>query len=164
MTIKYQPNELLRKIAPIKKIERLVTGKLTLNRAVLSFLDDADFIDQDAVEETALRTIKQYKEKYKDERDDGASVAEAKDEALNDKVLLINRVQNTILSEVSSGIKDAYDGEYYRWTPSDAEVPDPIHQLNYGKKFKIGVGEMPGDRYGCRCGMEILVAESKLEL
>lgn len=66
--------------------------------------------------------------------------------------------------QVAGEIKDRYEGEFYIWLPSDAEEPDPEHQLNYGKKFQVGEGEMPGDRFGCRCGMEILVPETKLDL
>jgi hypothetical protein len=88
---------------------------------------------------------------------DGASKAEALDETLNDRKLLVNRVQNNIVFQIKEEIADAYAGEFYEWLPSDAETPDPIHQLNYGSTFQIGVDEMPGDRYGCRCGMNILV-------
>jgi uncharacterized protein YunC (DUF1805 family) len=39
-------------------------------------------------------------------------------------------------------------------------VPDSQHQLLYGKKFKVGTGDkegnMPGERWGCMCGMKIL--------
>lgn len=162
--IRYLPNELLRKIAPAKKIEKLVSGRLTLNRAVLSFLNDVDFISKQSVERTALKTIKEYKQRFQEEKKDGVPTSEAKDDALNDKKLLVNRVQNTVVNQIAGEIKDQYRGEFYKWLPSDASEPDPLHQLNYGKKFQLGKGEMPGDRYGCRCGMQILVSESKLDL
>jgi hypothetical protein len=76
----------------------------------------------------------------------------------------VARVQNAVVYEIAQDIKDQYRGEFYEWLPSDAETPDPIHQLNYGKKFQMGKGEMPGDRYGCRCGMNVLVSESTLSL
>jgi hypothetical protein len=164
MSIRYLPNEMLKKVAPEKKVKKLISGKLTLNKAVLSFLDDIDFISKKTVERTALNTIKQYKERYAEEKQDGVPADEAKDDAVNDKKLLVKRVQNTIVNEIAGEIKDQYRGEYYKWLPSDANEPDPLHQLKYGKKFQIGKGEMPGDRYGCRCGMYILVDESKLDL
>lgn len=164
MTIRYRPDDMLRKIAPKKKVDKLVSGKLTLNKAVLSQLADADFLSKKALERTALKTIKEYKARYKEEKEDGLSPDKAFDEAVNDNKLLINRVQNTVVNEVAKEIKDQYRGEYYTWLPSDANEPDPVHQLNYGKRFQIGKGEMPGDRYGCRCGMAILVNETKLEL
>lgn len=164
MSIKYDPREFLKKIAPAKKIEKLVTGRLTLNKAVLSFLSDVDFISKPTVERTALRVIQGYKEKFQEEKDDGVPADEAKKDAVADKKLLVQRVENSVVKQVASEIKDQYRGEYYKWLPSDAVEPDPVHQLNYGRKFQIGKGEMPGDREGCKCGMLILVKGSKLEL
>ncbi len=157
MSITYLPSKLLNKIAPAKKIEKLLTQRLTLNRAALSFVDAIDFMSTKTIEKTALKTIKDYKERFKEE-------PEIKDDVMEDKSLLVNRVQNTIVNQVAGEIKDQYSGEYYKWLPSDADEPDPEHQLNYGETFQIGDGEMPGDRYGCRCGMQILVKESKLDL
>ncbi len=162
--IKYLPKDLLKKIAPKSKIEKLVSGRLTLNKAVLSFLDPIDFISKESVERVALQTIRQYKDRFEEEKDQGASTEDAKEVAVNDNKLLVNRVQNTIVNQVAGEIKDQYRGEYYKWLPSDALIPDPLHQLKYGKTFQIGKGEMPGDRYGCMCGMQIQVKESKLEL
>lgn len=164
MAIRYLPDEMLRKLAPKKKVEKLMTSRLNLNRAVLSTLANADFMSKQTLERTALKTIKQYKAAYKEEKEKGTPASEAKEEAINDKKLLVNRVQNSVVYEIAGEIKDQYRGEYYKWLPSDASEPDPLHQLNYGKKFQIGKGEMPGDRYGCRCGMQILVDETKLEL
>lgn len=155
--IRYLPNEIIRKIAPTKKVEKLVTSRLSLNKAVLSLVSDNDLISKESIEQTALTVIKQYKERFKEE-------PEVKTEVLEDKKLLVNRVQNEVISEVAEQIKDGYRGEFYKWLPSDADEPDPLHQLKYGRKFQIGRGEMPGDRYGCRCGMLILVPETKLEL
>ena len=73
-------------------------------------------------------------------------------------------MQNETVFQIGQEIKAEYEGEFYEWLPSDAEEPDPLHQLNYGQVFRIGDGEQPGDRYGCRCGMNILVPEKKLEL
>src|ERR1044072_7172335 len=130
MTIRYRPDDMLRKIAPKKKVDKLVSGKLTLNKAVLSQLSGADFLSKDALERTALRTIKEYKARYKEEKEDGLPAEKAFDEAVNDNKLLINRVQNTVVNEVAKEIKDQYRGEYYTWLPSDANEPDPIQQRN----------------------------------
>ncbi len=83
---------------------------------------------------------------------------------MNDKKLLVNRVQNSMVKQIAVSIKEEYLGEFYIWLPSDAMEPDPEHQLKYGKRFQIGKGEMPGDRDGCKCGMDILVKEKELEL
>lgn len=162
--IRYHPLELLRKIAPAQKVERLVSSRLTLNRAVLSMFDDIDFLSKDVLTRTALRTIREYKQRFQQEKEEGTPPAQAKEDAVNDKRLLVNRVQNSVIQQVAGEIKDQYSGEYYKWLPSTADEPDPLHQLKYGKKYQIGKGEMPGDRWGCKCGMQILVKESKLEL
>lgn len=91
--------------------------------------------------------------------------AEAKAEEIKkNPKQLIQRVQNEIIFQVKERIKEKYDGEKYEWLPSDADEPDPEHQLLYGTIRTVGVGEMPGDRYGCKCGMRILTDEEKLNL
>lgn len=164
MTIKHDPSKLLKKIAPPNKLEKLVTGKLTLNRAALAIFNDVDFLSKRDLTTVALKTVKQYQRRYKNERESGTPAAEAKDLTINDKKLIVNRMQNAIVAQIAQEIKDEYAGERYKWLPSDADTPDPEHQLNYGKTFVIGDGEMPGDRMGCRCAMEILVKADKLEL
>lgn len=155
--IKYQPDKLLAKIAPESKIKKMMTQRVTLKKSAFKFLDDSDVIAKENVVDVALKVIKSYKERIKEDRD-------VKDEITDDPKLLINRVQNEVVLQISNEIKSQYDGEFYIWLPSDAEEPDPEHQANYGEKFQIGVGEMPGERYGCRCGMEILTEDTKLQL
>ncbi len=157
MTIKYEPSKLLSRIAPEKKIEKLLRPGLSLKRAALSFTSRFDVLDRDAIARVALKTIKGYKARVKDDPD-------AKAEIIDDPKQLIQRVQNEVVFQVANEIRDTYSGEFYVWLPSDAEEPDPEHQLNYGETFQIGVGEQPGDRFGCRCGMEILVKETSLNL
>lgn len=164
MAIKFQPTNMLRRIAPKKKVERLVTQKLTLNRAAVTFLERSDVLSKKKLEKIALKVIKQYKSRYKDERADGLSKSAALDETLNKKKLMVQRVRNACVYEIAQDIKSEYRGEYYVWLPSTASEPDPQHQLNYGLTFQLGVGEMPGDRYGCMCGMQILVDETRLNL
>jgi hypothetical protein len=157
MSIKYDPNAMLQKLAPAKKLKKLVSSKVTLKRTVLSHLNDAEFLDEKSVKRVALKTIKSYKERIKDNPD-------VKAEILKDPKQLIQRVQNEVITQIAGEIKEKYKGERYEWLPSDAEEPDPEHQLNYGKIFIVGYGEMPGDRIGCRCGMRILVEDSSLEI
>lgn len=164
MTIRYFPEDMLKKLAPKKKIERLLTDKLTVNRTALSMVDSADFIDKKKISSVALKVAKKYRQRYKDERKDGASKGEAMETAINDKKLLVQRVQNAIVWQVSQEIREQYSGEKYRWLPSSAEHPRDEHQLNYGKVFTIGDGEQPGDKDGCQCGMEILVKDKELKL
>jgi len=148
------PSEFLKKALPDKKVARLVTQRLTLNRAAVLALGD-DVLSKKTIEKVATKVIRSYKATFEEK-----TLAET----LNDKALLLQRVQNAATHEVSQEIQDKYAGEEYEWLPSDADEADPEHQLNYGKIFKLGEGEAPGDRYGCRCGMNILVRETKLEL
>ncbi len=155
--IKYEPDKLLAKIAPARKIKKLLKGNLSLKKAALSFIDDIDFIDKKAVTETALKVVKAYKLRAKGD-------PEEKDLIKKDPAQLIQRVQNQVILQIGTAIKEKYTGERYIWLPSDALDPRPEHQLNYGLEFQIGDGDQPGDEYGCRCGMQILVDDSSLNL
>lgn len=157
MSIIYDPANIVKKIAADKKIKSILKDNLSLKKAALNFVDKFDVIDKKDITRVALKTIKGYKERIKEN-------PELADEILSNPAQLIQRVQNEVIFQVATDIKETYAGEQYTWLPSDADEPDPEHQLNYGKVFTVGEGEMPGDRYGCRCGMEILVQGSKLEL
>ncbi len=155
--IRYHPEDLLKKIAPERKIKKLLKGDISLKRTALSFVDDIDFLNKKSINDVALKVINGYEARISDD----PSLAK---DIKKDPAQLIQRVQNQVVFQVSNEIKDKYDGEFYIWLPSDAEEPDPEHQLNYGEKFQIGSGEQPGERYGCRCGMNILVDDSSLQL
>lgn len=157
MSIIYDPKSFAQKIMSDKKIKSLLKGNLSLKKAAFKLTDKFDIIDKKDVVDVALKTVSDYKQRIKLD-------PTLKDEILDDPKQLIQRVQNSLIFQVKESIKTTYEGEQYTWLPSDAEEPDPEHQLNYGKVFTVGDGEMPGDRYGCRCGMEILVKESTLDL
>lgn len=151
---------MLKKVAPQSKIKRMLRGNISLKRTALGFIDAVDFINKRSVTKVALKVINNYKSRIKA---DGS----VKEEILDDPKLLIQRVQNEFVFQVGKEIKDTYKGERARWLPSAAEEPDPEHAKNYGKEYVIGEGidgEEPGDRYGCQCGVEILVNETKLDL
>jgi hypothetical protein len=155
--IVYDPKKMLRKIAPDKKIKNLITSKATLKKTALSFVSDVEFLSKKSIASVALKTIKGYKKRIKED-------SSIKKDLVKDPSQLIQRVQNEVVLQITTEIKDRYAGEFYVWLPSDADEPDPEHQLNYGKTFQIGDGEQPGDRIGCRCGMQILVDETQLDL
>lgn len=159
MAIIYDPTKELKKIAPESKIKKLISGNVSLKKTALSFVDSADFIDKKSVSRVALKTIKSYKKRIK-----ASDVDSLEKDIKKDPRLLVARVQNEIVFQISQEIKSKYMGEKYEWLPSDAEEPDPEHQLKYGKIYSVGDGEMPGDRYGCRCGMRILTDDEKLKL
>lgn len=164
MSIIFDPRNMLKKIAPVKKVEKLLTGKVTVKKTALRFLDDVEGIDKSQVLDVALKTIKGYKKRIK-AADDLSD--EVKGEILDDPKQLIQRVQNEIVFQMHEGIKRNYGGQRARWLPSDADEPRPEHQLNYGKEYTIGEGINgiePGDEYGCKCGVEILNENGSLDL
>ena len=171
MSIIYDPKALLKRVAPETKIKRLVSRKLDFKRAALSFIDSFDFIDKKAVSRIALKTVRDYQQRAAKEQVEAGFSKEASEElerslAKNPRQL-IQRVQNEVVWQVSKEIKSQYGDEMARWLPSDADEPDPEHQANYGKVFKISEGingEIPGERIGCRCGIEILTDETELKL
>lgn len=162
MPVTFLPLQIKKKFAPKKTVEKLVSRKLTINRAAVTMLSKSGVLSKKKVEEVAIKVIRSYKETLKEEIQDGTPRVEALDDALNDKKLMVQRVQNLAVSEVAKEVKKQYRGERYEWLPSSASTPDPLHQLKYGKRFWVGKGEMPGDRYGCQCGMRILVDEDQL--
>jgi hypothetical protein len=166
--IEYDPKKILKKIAPERKVKKLLTRKVSLKRTALSFVNDLDFLNKKRITEVALKTVKGYRERIAKEVVESDFDREAgrdlEKEIAKDPKQLVQRVQNEVISQVTSEIADKYAGEKYTWLPSDAEEPDPLHQLNYGKVFTVGDGEMPGERPGCRCGMLIHVEGSDLEL
>lgn len=168
LSIVYDPKKLLAKIAPPQKIKKLLRGDVTVKKTALNFVDATEFIDKKAVSRVALETARSYQLRIAKAQAEAGLDAEAgaaiEAEILANPAQLIQRVQNEFVFQISNEIKDQYAGEQYEWLPSDAEEPDPEHQLNYGKVFTIGDGEQPGERYGCRCGMNILVKETELQL
>lgn len=160
--ILYDPSEMLKKISPASKIKKLLSKRLSVKRAALSFVDNIDFIDKAKVATVALKAVRNYKERLSD-LEGKEKTLERKDITKNPK-LLIQRVQNAVVTQIKDEIKEKYAGEKYEWLPSDADEPDPEHQLKYGQIFTIGQGEMPGDRFGCRCAMRILTKDDELKL
>jgi len=170
MSIVFDPSKFVRKFAAGKKVKRLLKDNLSLKKTALSFVDDLDFINKKRVTDVALKTVKAYQErraKAAAEAGTKAAGKEVQGEILDDPRLLIQRVQNEVVFQAHQGIKDKYAGKRARWLPSSANEPRPEHQLNYGKTYVIGEGidgVEPGDEYGCQCGVEILVSETKLNL
>ncbi|WKV32901.1 hypothetical protein MAC3UK_0014 [Bdellovibrio phage MAC3UK] len=171
MAIIYDPKAMLKKIAPDKKIKKLVSKNLTVKKAALSFVKDIDFIDPNAVAEVALKTVRDYQMRVAKETVESGFDKAAGDELeaalVKNPKQLIQRVQNSLIFQISEKIKEKYRGEKYEWLPSDAEEPDPEHQLNYGKIFIVGERDYEGREFGtngCKCGMRILTKDEDLEL
>jgi hypothetical protein len=162
VSIKFYPSKFIAKVAPAKKIEKVVRANLTMKQTAFKFLEAFDdILDVQAVTRVALKTLKGYRARVKADPE-----LEAGD-LVDDPAQLVQRVQNEITFQIHDEIKDRYAGEFGVWLPSSAEEPRPEHQLNYGKTYQIGVGidgVEPGDEYGCQCGVEILVDGSSLDL
>lgn len=167
MGIKYEPSKLIKKIKLEDKALDLVTPNMALNRSALKAIAELGVLPKKTAETVALKVIKEYKAKAADLRKEGATKAEAKQEAANDGKKMRARVQSAVLYEQTRTIQRAYRGEFYKWLPSTAANPRDEHIPNYGKTFQLGVGDDngddPGDLYGCQCGMEILVDDTPEE-
>jgi hypothetical protein len=162
--IVFDPEKLLRKYAPESKIEGLLKRGFTLNRALLSAFSEIPFVNKRDLTKVVLEVAKLYRKKYRGLVKEGEGKGDAKKIAENESKLLTHRIQNLVVFKASEKIKEELKGEFYIWLPSDADEPDPLHQLKYGKKFQIGKGEMPGERFGCRCGMKILTGKKDIDI
>ncbi len=167
MAIIVDPTRMLKKLAPRRAIQRMVsTGghRIAVKKAALRAVSDIGIVTPKDLTDTVLNVVNQYKEKYANLRDDGASAGDALSDSVGDADLLINRVQNLVVFNIQEKVKENYDGEQYEWLPSDADEPRPEHQLLYGEIRTVGVGLMPGEEWGCRCGMRLLVDDTTLNL
>lgn len=164
MTIRYQPKRILKRMADKKNVEKLLTKKLNVNRTALNAIETSGVLGKKQLEKTALKVIKGYRKAADELRAKGATKAEAIRAISEDPRALVQQIQNATVHEITRQVKEQYHGAFYTWLPSTAKNPDKKHMKKYGKRFRIGKGEAPGDRFGCRCGMEIHVPESRLVL
>lgn len=163
---------MLRKLAPKAKIKRMISHRMSVKRTILANIGtDALPIDERSLAKVARNTLQGYKERVAKETVESnfekSAGDELKKQLIKDPKQLIQRVQNEVVYQVHQGIRDKYAGQKARWLPSDADEPRPEHQANYGKVYIIGEGIdgiEPGDEYGCKCGVEILTDETKLDL
>ena len=161
MSLKFDPKAYLKKVLP-KGFEdrKILTNDLNVKQTVLSSLTRAKAINGREIKSSIYNTAEQYKDKYERLRADGLKKSEAVNEAINNEALLKQRIYNTLIYDEVQELKKQFAGWYYTWLPSDAEEPDPEHALLYGKIFKVGEGDkngfMPGERWGCQCGIEFI--------
>lgn len=160
----FKPESFLKRIFPSGFWNRSLLNKdldfkQTAKRAILK----ATSLSGREVDATVDKVIKLYE--HKRDLIDGTADVE---KITNNGALLRQRLENLILYNEIQEQKEEHKGEYYRWLPSSAETPDPEHQLLYGKIFKVGEGDkdgnMPSERYGCRCGMELLTDAEKKDI
>lgn len=172
MSIIFDPTKMLKKVAPHAKLKRMVNGRFSVKRTILSTIGSKEFpVDKASIGKVARKTLLGYKQRVSkavavDHTAKGLG-DELKGQLLDDPKQLIQRVQNEVVFQVHELIRDKYGGRRARWLPSDADEPRPEHQANYGKEYIIGEGidgVEPGDEPGCKCGVEILTDETQLDL
>lgn len=156
MTVIYNPSSLLDRLLPADSSD-LLTSELKFKQKFKKALLKQDFISGKDLNYTVNNTLRFYKHKIKRLKNEGDR--SFKKDALNNEKLLYTRLENLILESVHDDILENYEGEPFIWLPSSAENPDPEHALNYGKRYIIGKDEIPGDRWGCKCGMRILTKD-----
>lgn len=159
MAITYFPDDYIKRIVSKKQIADMINRRsgVSLKRAALNFASGFDFLDQGMLAETALKVLADYEKRLESDKISRSRI-------LANPKQLIQRVQNSIIWQIGNSIESNYQGQQYEWLPSNANDPDPLHQLNYGKIFTIGIGDRPGKRYGCQCGMRILTDKERLIL
>lgn len=158
MTV-FQPSAFVKKIlgAGFSK-KKLLNNDLELKRTAVRGLLKARAIAGDDLDKSIEKVVTFYQEKSQELKDLGEIAFKA--DAVKGEALLKNRIADIVIQAEAETIKKDNEGKQYEWLPSDAEEPSPEHQLLYGKVFDVGDGDdegnMPGERYGCRCGMRIL--------
>ena len=156
---RFDPQTWLKWVFP-KGIEKsgLLNDKLEIKKTYLKALVRATAVSQRKLTQEIYKTVDFYVEK--EERLKAQGVKAFKQEALNGQALLTERIKNFLVYCEVQAQKKAHKGRMYRWLPSSAKEPDPEHQLLYGKVFREGEGDkdgyMPGERWGCQCGIEWL--------
>lgn len=156
---RFIPGRWLEKIFP-KGIEKsgLLSDNLEIKKRYLQALVRATSLSGREITSEVYKTVDFYEQKEATLK--AAGVKAFKQEALNGQELLKARLKNFLVySEIQRQRKE-HKGRMYRWLPSNANEPDPEHQLLYGHIFREGEGDkdgyMPGERWGCQCGIEWL--------
>lgn len=140
---------------------KILNSDMAIKKTILQSIIKATTLSEREIDASVYKVVDNYVKKMEELKQEGVRAFKA--EALNGEALLRNRLENLVLWNEIQNLKEEHEGEFYRWLPSSAEEPDPEHQLLYGKIFRVGEGDkegnMPAERYGCRCGMEILTKE-----
>jgi hypothetical protein len=163
----FYPDKFKKKVLPKSFFdEELLTKKnLTLKQKAMQALILATDLDEKDLSKTILNVTKIYQNRIDDLSEEGIPKTKASIIAKDGEKLLRQRVESLVVFSQVQKIKGENEGQYYRWLPSGAINPDPQHQLLYGQTFLVGEGDdegnMPGERYGCQCGMEILTVNEK---
>jgi len=159
--VKIYPETILKKALPKGFFDKnLLKKDFSLRQKAFQALILATTADKREITVTVAKVAATYQRKIDDLTNDGMPKANANVIAKNGEKLLRQRIEGLVIYDAVQQIKSENDGEKYRWLPSSSDNPDPQHQLLYGKIFNVGKGDnegnMPGERHGCQCGVEIL--------
>ena len=163
---KIYPETILEKSLPKNFFEQnLLTKDFSLKKKAMQALILATTASKREINSSVLKVADIYQRKIDDLTDEGLPKTKATVIAKAGESLLKQRIAGLVIFDAVQQIKEENEGEKYRWLPSSSENPDPQHQLLYGKIFDVGEGDeegnMPMERYGCNCGIEILKATKK---
>lgn len=159
MGTRFDPADWLARVLP-KNFEKsgLLSENLSIKQRYLKALVRATSLSGKEITQEVYKMVDFYEQKEAELK--AAGVRAYKQEALNDQALLKQRIKNMLVYTEVQRQKQENKGKMYRWLPSNATNPDPEHALLYGKIFREGTGDknnnMPGERYGCQCGIEWL--------
>ncbi len=162
---RFMPDEFLDEVLPPKVWKKnFVSGNLDnlgVQKRIVKTLVAGSAISQKDLSATIDNVLVGYKRRGK--MLSAAGVKAYKTAVINDEVLLKQRVRDVVVSAQVKAETKKHRGGYYRWLPSSAENPDPEHQVLYGHVFRVGTGDkdgnMPGERWGCQCGIEWLAED-----
>lgn len=158
----FLPDEFLGMVLPAKVWRKnFVIGSLDelgVQKKIVKTIAAQSAITKKDLSTTINGVLREYKRRGRALA--AAGVAAYRRDAINDGALLKQRVRDAVVYAEVVAQKEKHRGQYYRWLPSSANEPDPEHQALYGQVFKVGTGDkdgnMPGERYGCQCGIEWL--------
>lgn len=162
----YNPNKLLAEVFPKNFFSgKILTSGLELKKDIMQAVLKSSLMNEREVSSTVYKVVEVYNNKIEKLKKLGEK--SYKKMALNGEKLMKNRLENAVLFNEITQLKNEHEGQFYRWLPSSAKEPEPEHQLLYGKIFKVGEGDkdgnMPTERYGCRCGIEFLSEPQKIK-
>jgi len=161
----FYPDKFKKKVIPKGFFSKDILTKknLSLKQTAIQALILSTNVAKEDLAATVLGVTKIYQNKIDDLTDEGLPRVKAELLAKGNEALLRQRIENLVVYNEVQRLKEENKGQYYRWLPSGAENPDPEHQLLYGQVFPVGEGDeegnMPAERYGCQCGMEILTTK-----
>lgn len=157
-----RPDRLLREVLGAGwKRKTLLNRNFDLKREVKRAILKSDVMSKRELDAMLDKVTDFYTDKA--ERLQAEGVKSYKKDAVNNEKLLKERIEMAVTYYEVEKEAEEHKGGFYRWLPSEAKEPEPEHQLLYGKIFKVGEGDkdgnMPMQRYGCKCGIEWLSDE-----